>query len=327
MPRVVPAASGAHWCSVPCFRSTMDAVNGVANSTQASPAASESTTQDVISGIGDSTQASLEAAKNAAQVSNIGFINGIASFTQASLGVSENTAQVITWVAVIFAGYFLLQILRPLIKGFAKGKLSKGDLLLILGQCGAGKTALFFRLRDNEEVQTVSSLKPLRDTVNVQAEEQEEFPKPIEMVDCPGHQRLRGRAAELLKQARAIIYMVDAQDKMKLKDVAEHLYELMTSKELNDLHIPLLLACNKTDVSTARSEKFILEEIDREIERMRISRGASLQGEDAADSYLGVDGEKFKLMEHAPCPIETCSISVKTPKLGPLFDFLRAHFA
>merc|ERR1719408_1177969 len=132
---------------------------------------------------------------------------------------------------------------------------------------------------------------------------------------------------DFVKQARAMVYVIDAQDKARLKDVAEHLYELMTSKEVNELRLPLLLACNKTDLAGARSEKFIIDEIEREIERMRISRGASLQGEDSADSYLGVDGEKFKLFEHSPCPIETCSISVKTPKLDPLFDFLRVHFA
>merc|ERR1719473_2170117 len=124
-----------------------------------------------------------------------------------------------------------------------------------------------------------------------------------------------------------MIYMVDSEDKQKLKDAAEHLYEILTSQEVIELHIPILLACNKSDLSSARTEKFIVEEIEREMEQMRTSRGATLEGQDQADSYLGIDGEKFKLLEHAPCPIQTCRVSAKKPQLEPLYDFLRQQFA
>jgi len=79
--------------------------------------------------------------------------------------------------------------------------------------------------------------------------------------------------------------------------------------------------------ATARAEKFITEEIEREIEQMRVSRAATLEGQDSADSYLGVDGEKFKLLEHAPCPVEICRISAKKVELQPVFDFLRQQFS
>ena len=46
---------------------------------------------------------------------------------------------------------------------------------------------------------------------------------------------------------------------------------------------------------------------------MRQSRTATLEGQDAADNYLGIEGEKFKL-EHAPCPVEVCSM-VRNPNL------------
>merc|ERR1712048_747942 len=100
-------------------------------------------------------------------------------------------------------------------------------------------------------------------------------------------------------------------------------YELFTNQDLCALHTPVLLAQNKTDLQTAKTEKYIIDEIEREIEQMRVSRGATLAGEDQADSYLGVDGEKFKLFEHSPCPVEVCRISAKKPSLDPLFDFVR----
>ena len=51
-----------------------------------------------------------------------------------------------------------------------------------------------------------------------------------------------------------------------------------------ELHTPILIACNKSDLASARSEKSIVEEIEREMEQMRVSRGATLEGQDQADS-------------------------------------------
>eukprot|EP00913_Durusdinium_trenchii_P001522 g1409.t1 len=145
----------------------------------------------------------------------------------------------------------------------------------MLGQCGAGKTATFFRLRDGEEVQTVSSLQLSRDKFPIKAGENADQNLPsVEVVDFPGHLRMRGKASDMLPEARCIIYL-----------------------DMLELHTPILIACNKSDLGSARSEKFIVEEIEREIEQMRVSRGATLEGQDQADSYLGIDGEKFKLMD------------------------------
>uniref|UniRef100_A0A7S1RE66 Signal recognition particle receptor subunit beta n=1 Tax=Alexandrium catenella TaxID=2925 RepID=A0A7S1RE66_ALECA len=255
-------------------------------------------------------------------------VNGLASSVEAKLGVSTGFAQVLTWLLVLAVAYLALQALQGLGKGVLKSSRGRGNVALILGQCGAGKTVLFFRLRDrDEEVQTVSSMKPIRDTLQINAGEGEEALGPIEVVDYPGHLRLRGKSADLLKDARCIIYVIDSEDKQRLKDVAEHLYELLTHPEVLELHTPILLTFNKSDLPSARPEKFILDEIDREIEQMRVSRAATLEGQDQADSYLGVDGEKFKIMEHAPCPIQTCRISAKKVQLAPLYDFLRQQFA
>mmetsp|Transcript_119870 Transcript_119870/g.220481 ORF Transcript_119870/g.220481 Transcript_119870/m.220481 type:complete len:260 (-) Transcript_119870:70-849(-) len=253
-------------------------------------------------------------------------INGLAQSLEAKLGVGPGFAQVLTWLAVLATCWALVQLLMQVMSGGASQMIrrQRGQALLLLGQCGAGKTMLFHQFKDQMEVKTVSSLKNNRESLKIQAGD--DILGPIDTIDCPGHQRLRGKQAELMKEARCIVYLVDSEDKQKLKDVAEHLYEILTDQEVIELHIPILLACNKSDLSTARTEKFIVEEIEREIEQMRKSRGATLEGQDQADSYLGVDGEKFKLIEHSPCPIEVCRISAKKPLLEPLFDFLRQQF-
>lgn len=251
-------------------------------------------------------------------------VNALAAVVESKLGIGASFAQVVTWLIIFTIGYLLLQVVQAVTGSALKKRRVRGQVALIMGQCGAGKTALFFRLRDKVAVESVSSLKPLRDRMEI---EDLGLPAPIEVVDYPGHQRMRGRAADLLPEARCILYVVDSEDKPRLKDVAEHLYELFTHPEIVDLHTPILLAFNKIDLATAKTEKYIIEEIEREIEIMRNSRGATLEGQDQADSYLGVDGQKFKLLEHSPCPVETCRISVKKPNLDPLYDFMRLQFA
>jgi signal recognition particle receptor subunit beta len=254
-------------------------------------------------------------------------VNSVAQTVEAKLGVSSSVSQVVTWIAIFAVCWVALQIFQGAFGGASKKRRQRGQLLVLLGQCGSGKTALFYRLKDQIEIETVSSLKSAREKIRIKPDDSEEELGPIDVIDYPGHLRFRGKQAELLGEARCIVYMIDAEDKKRLKDVAEHLYELFTSKEVLEMRIPILLACNKTELGGARPDKFILEELEREIEQMRVSRGATLAGEDQADSYLGVDGEKFKILEHSPCPVEICRISAKKPSLGPLYDFLRQQYA
>jgi len=257
-------------------------------------------------------------------------VSNAAKILESNFGLSAGLAQATAWVAVLLTAWAAIRVLSSLLGGGSRRKRQRGNLLLLLGQCGAGKTALFFQLRDSTKVRTVSSQKANRDKLKISDKDGEIG--TIETVDCPGHLRLREQAAGLLKDARCIVYVLDAEDKQRLKDVAEHLYELFTHPDILELHLPILLACNKAETSSARPEKFILSEIEREIEAMRLSRGATLEGQDQADSYLGVEGEKFKLLEHAPCSVALARISASPrdpaqPQLGPVYEFLRQEFS
>jgi len=256
--------------------------------------------------------------------STVSFVDQASKSLEMQLGLSAGAAQVVAWVAILLGMYVAVQILQGVARRLLQKRRQRGKLLLLLGQCGSGKTALFFQMRDQVEVQSVSSLKPQRDTLQLDVGKEV---IPVDVMDYPGHQRLRGKLTEFISEARCIIYMLDSEDKQRLKDVAENFYELLTNPELCDLHTPILLACNKVDLPGARTEKFILEEIEREIEQMRISRSATLEGQDQAESYLGVDGEKFKLLQHSPCPIQMCRISTKKRDLEPVYDFIREQYS
>lgn len=228
-------------------------------------------------------------------------------------------ALVIAWVA--------MQVMKSFTSGAIKKSRQRGKALLLLGQSGSGKTLLFHRLRDQVAVESVASLKLSRDTMEISTGEGNPPIGPVEVLDYPGHQRLRTKGLSHLAEARSIVYLIDSEDRPKMKDAAEHLYELLTHPDILDLHPPILLALNKTDLVSARTEKFILDELDREMEQMRFSRGATLEGQDSADSYLGIEGEKFKLLQHSPCPIRSCRVSIKKAQLEPIYEFLREHYS
>lgn len=251
-------------------------------------------------------------------------LSPVSSSLEQKLGVSTRSAQWLAWFMIIFFAWVALQIIQALLRSLTKKRMKRGESVLILGPCNAGKTSLFFQLREGREVTTVSSMKPIRDKFEINLGGGDTIP-PVDVIDYPGHQRLRGKAHELLAETRCIIYVVDSEDKARLREAADHLYDLLTHRVVSELNIPILIACNKMENPSARSEGFILTEIEREIQQMRISRSATLEGQDQADSFLGVEGQKFKLFDHSPCPVQMCRVSVKKAMLKPIHDFLKVH--
>lgn len=236
---------------------------------------------------------------------------------------APNESSTVTFTAVLT----LLVLLCATTFIFFRSKRSQKprSAILILGQCNAGKTSLFFLLRNQiENMPLVSSIKVLRDRIAISEEggpsdKDTVSRKTVEIIECPGHARMRDVGFTALGEARAIVYMVDGTDKAGIKDASEHLYDIFTHRMLQP-GTPMLLCINKLDKMT-RGERMITDEIEREIERMRYSRACSLEGQDAADNYLGIDGERFKLA-HAPCNIDVCSISVTAKRVARVYEFL-----
>ena len=50
-----------------------------------------------------------------------------------------------------------------------------------------------------------------------------------QVVDFPGHLRMRGKANDMLPEARCIVYLVDSDDKPKLK---EHQYYTQSAQRI-----------------------------------------------------------------------------------------------
>eukprot|EP00921_Rhytidocystis_pertsovi_P026642 GHVQ01042974.1.p1 GENE.GHVQ01042974.1~~GHVQ01042974.1.p1 ORF type:complete len:338 (+),score=44.11 GHVQ01042974.1:57-1070(+) len=234
-------------------------------------------------------------------------------------------AQLAIILIALIAIYCIATAVRR-IGAYSYGGATKGrsDCVLLLGQCGAGKTALFLRLANLYNSETVSSIKANRGSFPLGEDNKSTL---TEVIDYPGHRRLREGALSLLPSAKCIVYLVDAADKGSIKNAAEHLYELFTSPPMTHLHLPILIACNKTDLPKARSPFTIKIDIEREIERLKVSRSATLEGQDAADSYIGELDELFQ-MDMVPSVTEFCASSTLQGDIEGIVEFItRPHLS
>eukprot|EP00820_Chromera_velia_P012890 Cvel_23568.t1-p1 / transcript=Cvel_23568.t1 / gene=Cvel_23568 / organism=Chromera_velia_CCMP2878 / gene_product=Signal recognition particle receptor subunit beta, putative / transcript_product=Signal recognition particle receptor subunit beta, putative / location=Cvel_scaffold2444:171-2776(-) / protein_length=237 / sequence_SO=supercontig / SO=protein_coding / is_pseudo=false len=180
------------------------------------------------------------------------------------------------------------------------GRRKKGRAVVMLGPNGAGKTTLFYLLRNEKVLDTVSSLSENRDKLLLLPGQKEKAPSEgregqkgkekegLELIDWPGHGRLRSSGIDLIKSARCLVFVVDAADRKSTKTAAEFLFEIFTNPDYNALKPSMLICCNKKDLREARGEEQIRADLEREIDALRTSRAATLEGQDEADSALGV---------------------------------------
>lgn len=180
--------------------------------------------------------------------------------------------------------------------------------VLIVGPCGSGKTALLYHWSLKKRVQTVTS-----QTAN----------RWGEIVDFPGHPKLRMGALNLIPQTRRIVYLVDGGcTKESLKLVAENVYDILTHKKLGK-YTKMLICSSKSDLPNARTPQELENILNLEIETLRKSRAQELEGDNAGDHYIGVDDEIFNLRKHSPIDVEFGKCSVKNKELDVINEFIK----
>ena len=98
--------------------------------------------------------------------------------------------------------------------------------VLICGISDSGKTTLFSQLVSGKVVQTYTSMTHNKMTFPV------ENKASVELVDVPGHERLRGQVLDTFSSStRALVFMVDSNTVSKqIRDVAECLHSILAQK-------------------------------------------------------------------------------------------------
>ena len=165
------------------------------------------------------------------------------------------------------------------IQGVKSGSKVARTNLLMVGAAGSGKTKLFYKLVANDHQQaTVSSAEPNTYTQGIKMPS--ELTKYLPLVDLPGHYNFRQKMRdEHLQSAKAVIFVLDARDKEKMQDSAEILYEVINDIDVTMSGVPILIVCNKMDLTFARRAVQIERELQIEIEQIRKVKKASREQE------------------------------------------------
>ncbi|XP_037075857.1 signal recognition particle receptor subunit beta-like [Pollicipes pollicipes] len=223
---------------------------------------------------------------------------------------------IVAIVAVILSTILLFLLLKRRVRQTA---------ILFIGLCDSGKTLLLSHIGQNMYKGTHTSIEPNEASYSPDGK------RRLELVDVPGHDRLRQTALDRYKgAARGLLFVVDSTTVQKqLKDVAEYLYTVLTDPVIAALQPPLLVLCNKQDQAMAKGAGLIRTQLEREINTLRWTKASSLQGTDegtASTAALGRDGQEFEF-GHLRQPVEfvegSCGASEDDePSLEPVRAWL-----
>eukprot|EP00613_Pedinella_sp_CCMP2098_P071614 CAMPEP_0171913926 /NCGR_PEP_ID=MMETSP0993-20121228/12176_1 /TAXON_ID=483369 /ORGANISM="non described non described, Strain CCMP2098" /LENGTH=286 /DNA_ID=CAMNT_0012548107 /DNA_START=28 /DNA_END=888 /DNA_ORIENTATION=- len=159
--------------------------------------------------------------------------------------------------------------------GTAKQKV---DGVVLLGPSGGGKTVILHKLCSAKTVDTLPSMMPSYNQVVVG-----DSGSKIQVVDFPGHERLRASMLQHVKSAKGVVFVLDATSVRAIKQAAHLLFHLLTSNEYSS-STPLLVFCNKADQKEAKGSERVKMLLQKEIEGMcKTSAKMPIAGSDDGD--------------------------------------------
>lgn len=139
--------------------------------------------------------------------------------------------------AVLFAilcGIFgvVIFLLVNLLSGHGS---SSGKKVVVVGPCNSGKTVLYHQLVNGEAPAegTVASMQENEGICHVLNDKKREVCS-AKVVDIPGHERLRHKLEAHLKEAKAVVFVLDAVDITPHRvEAAEELFEVLTHPQIS----------------------------------------------------------------------------------------------
>ncbi|CAL8375575.1 unnamed protein product [Gadus morhua 'NCC'] len=186
--------------------------------------------------------------------------------------------------------------------------------VLLVGLCDSGKTLLFVRLLSGKFKRTQTSITDSSAPYKAKNDKANTWT----LIDLPGHDSLRSQYMEKFKSAaRAIVFVVDSAIFQKeVRDVAEFLYFLLTDAVVSRNAPTVLVACNKQDIPMAKSAKLIQQQLEKEMNTLRVTRSAVLSAQDGSvggSVFLGKKGKDFEFSQ-LPMKVEFLEVSARGSK-------------
>ncbi|KAK2496083.1 hypothetical protein MC885_004498 [Smutsia gigantea] len=194
---------------------------------------------------------------------------------------------------------------------FIRTRRSSQRAVLLVGLCDSGKTLLFVRLLTGLYRDTQTSITDSSAVYRVNNTRG----TSLTLIDLPGHESLRLQFLERFKaSARAVVFVVDsAAFQREVKDVAEFLYQVLIDSMGLKNAPSFLIACNKQDSAMAKSAKLIQQQLEKELNTLRVTRSAApstLDSSSTAPAQLGKKSKEFEF-SHLPLKVEFLECSAK----------------
>ncbi|KAL8606594.1 hypothetical protein ACOMHN_009479 [Nucella lapillus] len=231
-------------------------------------------------------------------------VDDIVTYVTNGLQKGDTTVIGITVAVVVI---FLTLVLLA----FKSRRGNKRQGILLMGVCDSGKTLLFSRLVYKQYKQSHTSLATNAGTVSLPA-----VGKSLRVIDVPGHERLRNQLLDANKGlARAIIFVVDSGTVQKeIKEVAEYLYTVLTDSVISQNAPPLLIACNKQDLTLCKGAGLIQKMLEKEMNTLRVTQSAALQSTDSTgnnNTFLGKRDKDFAFADIKPLRVTFVECSAR----------------
>ncbi|KAF9265583.1 hypothetical protein L218DRAFT_860389 [Marasmius fiardii PR-910] len=200
--------------------------------------------------------------------------------------------------ASIFVAFLLALIVFSITR---RKSASRGNALLLVGAPESGKTSIMSQLVYGVSPATHTSLQSNSALMNLPGKK-----NPIKIVDIPGHPRIRDQFREFLLDAKAIVFVADANLLSRNGPaVAEHLHAIMKALlSLPPSHkLPtLIIAAHKTDLikasatldASALAVDRVQKVLQRELEKRRLAQSGgmgveTLDSEDEKSDFIGLE--------------------------------------
>jgi signal recognition particle receptor subunit beta len=243
----------------------------------------------------------------------------------AEAGADGGSGGMVMALLGVVAAVALIKVAKGVVAGggVGGGGGPKGDSILLLGNVRAGKTSVFYRMLHGDAVATVTSMAATERAISFGAGE---GAAKANVIDFPGHRRLRGGLAAALRRAKAIVFVIDAATvAADLTHIAEFLYEVLTDPSVGAARPPLLVACNKQDARLAKAPEKVRSMVEREMAELQSTRSSMEEEGGGALASLGREDEDFDFDEDSPCAVRFVGCSAADAQIDAVREFIAEH--